>query len=302
MRIVVALGGNALLQRGQKLTSTNQRENIRDVASSLALIAEKHQLIITHGNGPQVGLLALHAEAYDRVEIPPLDVLGAQTAGGIGYMIEQEMSSLLSHDRPIATLITMVVVDKQDPAFANPTKFIGPIYCQEEAQRLETEKGWTMKLDGVNWRRVVASPKPQGIFQLKPIKWLLEKNTVVICAGGGGIPISVEGKQLCGADVVIDKDLTSAMLATDLDADLYIMVTDVAGVFREWGTPQQQLISCISPRELEEHDFAAGSMGPKVAGGCDFVRRTGKRAAIGLLTEVEKIIKGEAGTLFIPDP
>jgi len=299
MRVVVALGGNALLKRGEPLTVKRQRENVRRAAQALVPIACEHQLIISHGNGPQVGLLALQASAYDQDHPVPLDVLGAQSEGMIGYMIEQELGNLLPFEVPFATILTMVEVDPDDPAFENPTKPIGPVYPEEEARRLAREKGWSVAPDGKNWRRVVPSPLPQRIFEIRPIQWLLEQGTVVICAGGGGIPTMyrTERRQvLQGADVVIDKDRASAVLAREVGAELLILATDVDGVYLDWGTPEARVIRRATPGELEEGGFAAGSMGPKVEAACAFVRETGGRAAIGALGALERIAAGEAGT------
>ena len=300
MRIVVALGGNALLRRGQPMTAENQRENVRIAAKALAPITEGNQLVISHGNGPQVGLLALQSAAYEEVEAYPLDVLGAQTEGMIGYMIEQELGNLLPIEVPFATILTMVEVDPEDPAFQNPTKPIGPIYTQEDAKLLETEKGWVMKPDGEYWRRVVPSPEPHRIFEMRPIHWLLEKGTIVICAGGGGIPtiFNSEGN-LEGVEVVIDKDRASSLLAFELEADLLIMATDADGVYLNWGSDSAEKISTTTPDEIEKHEFEAGSMGPKVEAACDFVRRTGQRAVIGALADLPAMVAGTAGTQFV---
>lgn len=300
MRIVVALGGNALLKRGEPMTAEVQRDNVKVAAQALAPIASEHQLVLSHGNGPQVGLLALQGAAYKEVDTYPLDVLGAQTEGMIGYMIEQELGNLLPFEVPFATILTMVEVDPNDPAFQNPTKFVGPVYEEAEAKRLAAEKDWIVKPDGKYWRRVVPSPLPKRIFEIRPIKWLLEKNTVVICAGGGGIPTMYDpGKQrtLTGIEAVIDKDRASELLARELDADLYIMATDVEGVFLDWGTPDARLIRQATPDEMDAYEFAAGSMGPKVEAACSFVRSTGNRAAIGALADIEAIVAGEAGTM-----
>lgn len=303
MRIVVALGGNALLQRGQPMTAEVQRHNTRIAAQALAPVAMEHQLVLSHGNGPQVGLLALQADAYKEVEAYPLDVLGAQTQGMIGYMIEQELGNLLPFEVPFATLLTMVEVDPADPAFQNPTKFVGPVYEKEVAEQLAAEKGWSIKQDGNKWRRVVPSPLPKRIFEERPIKWLLEQGVVVICAGGGGIPTMYDPdkeRTLVGVEAVIDKDRATGLLARDIDADLYIMATDVDGVYLDWGKPTQRRITEMTADELALHDFAAGSMGPKVEAAIDFVRQTGKRAAIGSLADIERIVAGTAGTNVIP--
>ncbi|MDG1533477.1 MAG: carbamate kinase [Candidatus Thalassarchaeaceae archaeon] len=299
MRIVVALGGNALLRRGQPMTAENQRENVRIAAKALAPISTDNQLVISHGNGPQVGLLALQSAAYEEVEAYPLDVLGAQTEGMIGYMIEQELGNLLSIEIPFATILTMVEVDPEDPAFDNPTKPIGPIYNQEDADRLSNEKGWIMKPDGKHWRRVVPSPEPHRIFELRPIHWLLEQGTIVICAGGGGIPtIYDEEGNLSGVEVVIDKDRASALLAFELEADLLVLATDTDGVYLDWGTESAKMVKKTTPYEIEKYDFAVGSMGPKVEAACDFVKRSGQRAVIGALTDLEAMVNGTAGTQF----
>ncbi|MDC0045941.1 MAG: carbamate kinase [Candidatus Poseidoniales archaeon] len=300
MRIVVALGGNALLRRGQPMTAKNQRENVRIAAQALAPIAADNQLVISHGNGPQVGLLALQSAAYEEVEAYPLDVLGAQTEGMIGYMIEQELGNLLPIEYPFATILTMVEVDPEDPAFDEPTKPIGPVYSEAEAKRLEAEKGWLMRPDGEQWRRVVPSPEPHRIFEMRPIHWLLEKGTIVICAGGGGIPTiyNKEGN-LEGVEVVIDKDRASSLLAFELEADLLIMATDTDGVYLDWGTEEARRIERTTPDEIEKYEFAAGSMGPKVEAAADFVSRTGQRAVIGALADIPAMVEGTAGTQFV---
>jgi carbamate kinase len=302
--IVVALGGNALLKRAEPMTVEVQRKNVRVAARALAPVAAEHNLVLAHGNGPQVGLLALQAAAYTEVEPYPLDVLGAQTEGMIGYMIEQELGNLLPFEQRLATILTMVEVDPADPAFANPTKFVGPGYDKSEADRLHAEKGWVFKPDGKAWRRVVASPEPKQIFELDPIKWLIEKGVVVICAGGGGIPTTylVDGtRTLVGAEAVIDKDLAAELLAREVGADLFVMATDADGVYADWGTLQQRLLDRLALDEIEEYEFAAGSMGPKVEAAARFVRATGNRAAIGSLADIERIVAGEAGTSIVPD-
>jgi carbamate kinase len=303
MRVVVALGGNALLKRGEPMTADVQRGNVKVAAQALAPVARDHQLVLSHGNGPQVGLLALQGAAYEEVETYPLDVLGAQTEGMIGYMIEQELGNLLPAEVPFATILTMVEVDPDDPAFENPTKFVGPVYDKEEAFSLAEEKSWSIKQDGKYWRRVVPSPLPKRIFEIRPIKWLLEKETVVICAGGGGIPTMFQkgaDRVLTGIEAVIDKDRATELLARELEADLYIMATDVDGVYLDWGKPEARKIERATLEELEAYQFAAGSMGPKVGAACTFVRETGKLAAIGALADIEAIVKGEAGTIVQP--
>jgi carbamate kinase len=302
VRILVALGGNALLKRGEPMTADVQRANVRTAATSLAPLAAHHQLVLSHGNGPQVGLLALQAAAYQDVEPYPLDVLGAQTEGMIGYLIEQELGNLLPAEVPFATILTMIEVDANDPAFDDPTKFVGPVYDDGEADRLAAEKGWMFKRDGDHLRRVVPSPAPKRIFEIRPIRWLLERGVLVICAGGGGIPTTwVSGRErtLGGVEAVIDKDLASELLARDVDADLFVMATDVDAVYEGWGTPEQRRLERVTPDELRRLDFAAGSMGPKVAAAVRFVEATGKRAAIGALSDIEQVVAGQAGTSIV---
>ena len=299
MRIVIALGGNALLRRGEPMTADHQRANVRVAAGALARIARDHELVISHGNGPQVGLLALQGAAYKDVEAYPLDVLGAETQGMIGYLVEQEVGNLLPMERPLATLLTMVEVDPDDPAFGDPTKFVGPIYDEPTARALAAEKGWVVKPDGPHWRRVVPSPRPKRIFEIRPMRWLLDQGAVVICAGGGGIPTMYARdaeRQLVGVEAVIDKDLASGLLARELGADLYVMATDVDGVYRDWGQPTQARIDRVTPADLEAMDLPAGSMGPKVAAAAEFVTATGKRAAIGSLDDIDALVDGSGGT------
>jgi carbamate kinase len=302
MRVVVALGGNALLKRGEPMTAEAQRGNVKTAAPALASVAGRHQLVLSHGNGPQVGLLALQAAAYTEVEAYPLDVLGAQTEGMIGYVLEQELGNLLPVEVPFATILTMIEVDPTDPAFEDPTKFVGPVYTKAQADQLTGEKGWVFKPDGDRWRRVVPSPEPRRIFEIRPIRWLLDKDVVVICAGGGGVPTMYlpDGERtLTGVEAVIDKDLASQLLAREVGADLFIMVTDVDGVYTGWGTPEQRKLEKVTPSELRELPFAAGSMGPKVEAAVRFVEATGNRAAIGGLNEIEAIVDGDAGTQVV---
>jgi carbamate kinase len=303
MRVVVALGGNALLRRGQELTAENQRDNARAACNALAPLALEHELVISHGNGPQVGLLALQGSAYKAVDTYPLDVLGAQTEGMIGYIIEQELGNALPAERHLATLLTMIEVDADDPAFADPTKPIGPLYDAGEVARLEQEKGWSFKPDGDSLRRVVPSPLPKRIFEIEAIRVLLDSGCVVICAGGGGIPTAYvgepvrAGRRLVGVEAVIDKDLASALLAVDLEADVLAIVTDVDAVYSGWGTPEQRPIHTITPGALADSEFAAGSMGPKVRAAREFVQRTGRMAAIGSIADTAALVRGEAGTI-----
>jgi carbamate kinase len=297
MRIAIALGGNALLRRGEPLSAENQRSNVRVACTQIAKVAAGNQLVIAHGNGPQVGLLALQGAAYKDVASYPLDVLGAETEGMIGYMIEQELGNLLPFEVPFATLLTQVEVDAADPAFAAPSKPIGPVYTHAEAERLAAEKGWSIAADGEHYRRVVASPRPKRIFELRPLSWLLEKGCVVICAGGGGIPVRYDAHgKLEGVEAVIDKDLCSALLARQLECDLLVIATDVDGVYLDWGAPDKRAIAAARPEQLEARDFAAGSMGPKVQAACEFARQTGKPAVIGSLADIEAIVTGHAGT------
>lgn len=296
MRLVVALGGNALLKRGEEMSAAIQRGNVRVAVESLAKVAEDNELVISHGNGPQVGWLALHA-VDDRSGVYPLDLLGAETEGMIGYLIEQELGNLLPFERPLASLLTMVEVDPEDPAFDHPTKFIGPIYSEEESGQLARDKGWTFRRDGQFYRRVVPSPKPKRIFELRPIRWLLEKDTVVICLGGGGIPTMYgdDGK-LQGVEGVIDKDRASGLLAREIEADVLVMATDVEAVYRDWGTPDQRPIRGIHPDDLDPSGFPDGSMGPKVEAAKAFAEKTGGRAGIGSLEQLAELVEGTAGT------
>jgi carbamate kinase len=307
MRVVVALGGNALLRRGQPLTAENQRDNARVACRALAPIALEHDLVIAHGNGPQVGLLALQGAAYTKVETYPLDLLGAQTEGMIGYLIQQELGNELPFDRHLATLLTQIEVDPADPAFGDPTKFIGPIYTDDEAAEIEAAKGWAFKRDGSSMRRVVPSPLPKRIFGIETIEALLDQNAVVICAGGGGIPVmytdepSPAGRTLVGVEAVIDKDLASALLARDLGAQALLIVTDVDAVYADWGTPDQAAIRRASPEALLATAFAEGSMGPKVHAACSFVEETGGLAVIGSIGDTPAMLRGEAGTVVTKD-
>ncbi|MFN8042009.1 MAG: carbamate kinase [Mycobacterium sp.] len=297
MRIVIALGGNALLQRGQPMTAENQRANIRLAAERIASIAPGNEIVIAHGNGPQVGLLALQDLAYEEVDPYPLDMLGAETEAMIGYVIEQELGNLLPLEQPFATILTMIEVDADDPAFAHPTKPIGPVYDKATAERLAAEHDWSIAPDGDKYRRVVASPKPQRIFEIRPIRMLVEQGVIVICAGGGGIP-TMYGKdgKLLGVQAVIDKDLAAALLAEQLEADLLVIATDVDGVYTGWGTPQQARLGNVTVDQVVEMNLPAGSMGPKVAAACGFATQTKNEAVIGSLADIDRIVAGTAGT------
>lgn len=298
MRIVVALGGNALSRRGEPMTVDRQRANVAAAARALAPVALEHELVITHGNGPQVGLLALQSSSFDAETSYPFDVMGAQTEGMIGYLIEQEIGNLLPMKKRVATLLSMVEVSPDDPAFADPTKFVGPVYDEATARALADEHGWQVRPDGEHWRRVVPSPMPLRIFEIDPVRWLLQNGAVVICAGGGGIPTQyLPGtRTLVGVEAVVDKDLASAVLARDLDADLLVIATDTPAVFLDWGTADQRAIRSAHPDALQGLGLPAGSMGPKAEAAAAFARATGRRSVIGSLDELASLISGSAGT------
>jgi carbamate kinase len=299
MRIVIALGGNALLRRGEPLTVDNQRQNIKLAAEALAPLALEHELVITHGNGPQVGLLALQSAAYKPDEIYPLDILDAETEGMIGYLIEQELINFLPPDRRCVTLLTQIEVDPNDPAFKHPSKPIGPVYDEEEAKRLVEERNWNIAVDGEHYRRVVASPRPIRIFEQSVIDLLVSQGIIVICAGGGGIPtICREDGTLVGVEAVIDKDMASSLLAQEMQADLLLMLTDVDAVYENWGETSERAIKRISPQVIKALSFAPGSMGPKVQAAIEFVEQSGSIACIGTLQDATAIMNGEAGTLI----
>ncbi|NLC70991.1 MAG: carbamate kinase [Desulfuromonadaceae bacterium] len=302
MRVVVALGGNALLRRGEPLTAANQRANVRVAAEALTPIARKHELIISHGNGPQVGLLALQSAVFKEDETYPLDVLGAETEGMIGYLIEQELRNLLPDQCRCATLLTQIEVDPDDPAFRHPTKPIGPVYSETEAGKLARERLWTVAPDGNDYRRVVPSPRPERILELSVIELLVDQGVIVICAGGGGIPvIKREDGSFFGVEAVIDKDSAGALLARELHADAFLMLTDVDAVYQDWQTPNARAIRNAPPKILCNMNFAAGSMAPKVKAACEFVERTGGLAGIGRLQDAQAILKGKAGTIIRQD-
>ena len=304
MRIVVALGGNALLKRGEPMTYEAQRTNVRIAAVALADLARDHQIIVAHGNGPQVGLLALQAATFAPDTLWPLDVLGAETEGMIGYLIEQELMNALPAGAECATLLTRVEVDPRDPAFDQPTKPIGPVYTAEQGKSVGAEHLWSMVAEANGGlRRVVPSPLPQRILGLAAIRVLVDAGICVICAGGGGIPVirnSAGGME--GVEAVIDKDRTAALLAQELKADALLMLTDVAAVMRDWGMPAEVAIKTITPDALDKMSFAAGSMGPKVAAASAFVRGGGCLAGIGRLQDARAILEGRAGTQIGPEP
>jgi carbamate kinase len=298
MLVVAALGGNALLQRGEPLTAEAQRANVATASASLArIIKAGHRLVVTHGNGPQIGLLALQGAAYKPDEVFPLDVLGAETDGMIGYLIEQELENALGHDRPVATLLTQVEVDPKDPAFARPTKFIGPVYDKTEADRLAQARDWSIAADGPHWRRVVPSPMPTDIPDLRVLQLLLEQDVTLICAGGGGIPVvrRTDGS-LIGIEAVIDKDHATALLAHKLNADALLLLTDVEAVFRDFGTEAQSAIRRITPEDTTHLELPDGSMAPKVAAAAAFVSGRNRFACVGRLEEALAMLQGRAGT------
>jgi carbamate kinase len=295
MRIVIALGGNALLKRGEPLTMQAQRRNAHAAAQAIAQVAPGNELILTHGNGPQIGLLALQSPVG--ADPVPLDVLNAETDGMIGYLLEQELVNALGECR-VVTVLTQIEVDPTDAGFSRPTKFIGPQYGAEEAQRVARERGWTMAQDGAPWRRVVASPAPRAILEIGAIRTLVSAGLVTICAGGGGIPVHrTAAGRYEGIECVVDKDFTSALLAEELHADCLLMLTDVSAVFTGFGTAAARELRQVSRAALAAMHFPAGSMGPKVEAACRFAREPGRRACIGRLDDVRNILEGRAGTM-----
>ncbi|GGS86652.1 carbamate kinase [Nonomuraea spiralis] len=302
MRVIVALGGNAVLKRGQKPDADVQRDNIATAVRTLAQLADKHELVITHGNGPQVGMLALESAADPSLSRPyPFDTLGAQTQGMIGYWMQQALQNALP-GRQVLAMVTQTLVTAVDPAFADPTKFVGQVYEEDEARKLAAEYGWTVKPDGQYWRRVVPSPTPQRIVETRLIRKMIREGVVVICAGGGGIPVVRDERgRLTGVEAVIDKDLTASMLAEALECDAFLILTDVPRVMRDFGAPGQTEIAHTTPHELRGLSFPAGSMGPKVDAVCRFVETTGDMAAIGSLDDAEDILTGSAGTIVTPN-
>ena len=301
MLVVIALGGNALLQRGEPLECALQRKNVKTAATAIAKLAQTHQVAICHGNGPQVGLLALQNEAYSKIKPYPLDVLDAESQGMIGYLIQQELGNLLPN-KEVVTILTQVEVDKADPAFAKPSKPIGPVYDQQQAETMQKELGWSIAPDGKYWRRVVPSPQPQEIVELNIAKQILTNDSVIIFGGGGGIPvIRNEDGKLEGIEAVIDKDNTAALIAEKLNADALVILTDVDAAYVNWGEPDQKAIKSASPDLLEQMGFASGSMGPKITAASRFARNTSNFAAIGPLPKLADIIAGIAGTRVVAD-
>lgn len=300
MKVVIALGGNALLKRGEPLEADVQRANIARAAEFIAGIARNHTVVVTHGNGPQVGLLALQSEAYREVHPYPLDILSAQSEGMIGYLIEIELESRLPK-RQIVTLLTQIEVSQNDPAFKNPSKPIGPAFSEQDARRLAQERGWTVAADGPKWRRVVASPEPRRIKELAAIRLLMSAGAIVVCAGGGGIPVvTLPSGAVHGVEAVIDKDLAAALLAHQLGADALLLLTDVEAVFAGWGTPHRMPLHETMPEQLRKLAFMPGSMKPKVEAACRFVEAGGKMAGIGQLEHAAEILEGLRGTIVRP--
>ena len=297
--LVIALGGNALLQRGAVLSAENQYQSISLIADAIGKLAKKYRIAIVHGNGPQVGLLALQNLAYSDVPPYPLDILVAESQGMIGYMLAQQLSAF-HPAQPVSTLLTRVLVDSEDPAYQQPSKFIGPVYDPQQQAELEQKYGWSMKLDGKYLRRVVPSPEPKKILDIEAINLLLAKNHIVICNGGGGVPMVASNEGMVGSEAVIDKDLASALLAEALDADHLVILTDADAVYQHWGTPQQKAIRSATTKELAPMAVADGSMGPKIMAVSRFVQRSGKVAHIGALADIESVLAGTAGTLITP--
>jgi carbamate kinase len=297
--LVIALGGNALLKRGAVLSAENQYQSIALIADAIGKLAKKYRIAIVHGNGPQVGLLALQNLAYRDVPPYPLDILVAESQGMIGYMLAQQLGAF-HPAQPVSTLLTRVLVDSEDPAYREPSKFIGPVYEPQQQAELEQKYGWSMKLDGKYLRRVVPSPEPKKIIDIEAINLLLAKNHIVICNGGGGVPMVASAQGMVGSEAVIDKDLASALLAEALDADHLVILTDADAVYQHWGTPQQKAIRSATTQELAPMAVADGSMGPKIMAVSRFVQRSGKVAHIGALQDIESVLAGTAGTLITP--
>ncbi len=295
MRVVAALGGNALLRRGESADADTQRRNVAHAVAALATLAREHELVVTHGNGPQVGLLALQAESYSSTAAYPLDILGAESEGMIGYLLDQGLAGELP-DRKVATLLTQVVVDPKDPAFQHPSKPIGPVYSHEQAQRVARERGFSIAPDGKDWRRVVPSPEPRRIIEIESIRILLEAGVIVICVGGGGVPVvEAPGGGLVGVEAVIDKDLAAALLAQQLGADVLMLLTDVPDVELDWGTPRARPLRSATAAQIRGLGLAAGSMGPKAEAAARFADGGG-RSVIAAMEAASLALEGKAGT------
>ena len=293
--VVVALGGNALLRRGEPLEADVQRHNIEIAVKTISEIAKEYNVVLVHGNGPQVGLLALQGLEYKKVAPYPLDVLGSETQGMIGYMLMQEFKNQLP-DINVTCMLTQMTVDPNDPAFADPTKPIGPIYEEAEAREMAEKYNWIIKPDGKHFRRVVPSPQPTGIIENDAITKLIDEGHLVICTGGGGIPVKRENGKLVGVEAVIDKDMSAAFLAKQLDADALLILTDADAVYLNWGKPTQHALRSTTPTELAQYQFDAGSMGPKIEASCEFIKQGGKVVGIGALEDGLRILQGTAGT------
>ncbi|MEZ8204936.1 carbamate kinase [Vibrio splendidus] len=293
--IVVAVGGNALLQRGEVMSCENQKKSIAKTASSLAELSKDYRLVVVHGNGPQVGLLSLQNNAYKDCPPYPFDVLGAETQGMIGYLIQQGLNSAIK-DRFTTTILTRIVIDENDPAIADPAKFIGPIYTEEQAKQLAEANQWVVKPDGVHWRRVVPSPSPKEVLEIKAIKDLLEKEHLIICGGGGGAPVVEKDGAYVGFEAVIDKDMTAALIAEEIGAEHLLILTDGSHVCLDWGTPKEEKLENVSVEQMKKYTFPAGSMGPKVDACCQFVEKTKQHGYIGDLSSALEIIEGKTGT------
>jgi carbamate kinase len=300
VRIVVALGGNALLERGERPDFDIQEHHVASAVDALGPLLRDHDLIITHGNGPQVGVLAVESAGDPALSRPyPFDVLGAQTQGMIGYWLVQALQGA-GAGKPAVCLLCRTVVKAGDPAFARPSKFVGPVYDKATALRLAGEHGWDVRQDGSAWRRVVPSPEPAGIVELDVITLLAGRGVIVVCAGGGGIPVVADDAGgLRGVEAVVDKDLTAALLAQAVGADALLLLTDVEAVIDGYGTPQARPIRRATTRELRSRSFPAGSMGPKVEAVCRFVEATGAVAAIGRLSDATALLNGTAGTTVV---
>ena len=313
MKLVIALGGNALLRKDQAPTAANLLANVQGAAAQVARIASMlvdgqpaHQIVLAHGSGPQVGLLALQSAAYAEQRpgtlSDPLDILDAEVSGLLGYLLEQAVANLLPATRMVASLLTRVEVDRLDPAFKTPSKPIGPVYTREQADKAAAGRHWTLGEDGPGLRRLVASPRPVRVLALQAITTLLGAGAFVIAGGGGGIPVMrrMDGPGMEGVEAVIDKDLCSALIASDLQADCLVIATDVDAVFVNWGQHDERKLQATTADELSRLRFAPGSMAPKVEAVINFVRATRKRAVIGSLEHIEAMLAGQAGTQITP--